>query len=867
MRSEAEPPAASDLGDVSAERSVRFFYETSPLLMGTVALCPDGDILHLYDNPATSRFFGIEPGTTTGRGARSLGVPEATIRLWRSHYEAAAERGGSATFEYAHLADAGERILSVTVAPLGIAGPAGCPQFSYVAEDVTARRAAAAELRQAEERLTLATEASRLGVWEWRLDNDGIIFSARARAIYGFPEDRNPTYQEVLERLHAADLGRVIEIIRRARDPVLRAREPFEYRIDHPTAGLRWVRAQGQTIFAEGPAGPHATRYIGTIEDVTERRQIDERLRASEARLKLALDAGRMAVFDWPLEEDEPPLTPELCAQLGIAPAAVSTLEDRRKSYHPDDLALASATRQRALRGDERFIDFEFRYFWPNGEMRWLQVRSEVLSSYDGRPERLVGVQLDVTERRRAEEALRESENRLRLAMEAARMAVWAYDPRTDLLARSAELNRLLGFPPDAALDTKEVRRRQHPDDRKAVRKAAEEALQRGERFLDAQHRFTRPDGAVRWLQTRAEFILDPNGDAVRVIGVLMDVTDQKQAEINLLRSEANLRAALDAGALAIVDFDHLARRFEPSANLNALYGYPPERVLTLDDVRARYHPRDAARLAQLARSEHADPAVQGFHWQLEILLPDGATRWLEGRGEYIRDAAGQVLRSRGVLMDITDRKRSEERQRLLINELNHRVRNTLAIVQSLAKQTFRGGFDPGAASTAFEKRLMALSAAHNLLTREQWQAASLADVIASSVDAAAGSAVSRVRIVGPHVSLPPQTAVGMAMAAHELSTNALKYGSLSTATGEVEVTWTVDQAEPPRLWLRWRERGGPPVVEPVRRGFGSRLIERGLTAELGGSVHLSFEPEGVTCVIDAPLPGGSDLPQPGVPE
>jgi PAS domain S-box-containing protein len=835
--------------------------------MGTVALCSDGDILHLYDNPATSRFFGVEPGTTKGRRARSLGVPEETIRLWRSHYEAAAERGGSATFEYAHLADAGKRILSVTVAPLGAEGPAGCPQFSYVAEDVTERRAAAAELAQAEERLTLATEASRLGVWEWRLDNNEIIYSAQARTIYGFPQERNPTYQEVLERLHAEDRERVMETVRRARDPILRERKPVEYRIHHPTSGLRWVRAQGQTIFAEGPAGAYATRYIGTIEDVTERREIDERLRASEAGLKLALEAGRMAVFDWPLAQSEPPLTPEICAQLGISPRAESRVEDRRKNYHPDDLALASETRQRALRGDERFIDFEFRYFWPNGEMRWLQVRSEVLGSYDGKPERLVGVQLDVTERRRAEEALRESENRLRLAMEAARMAVWAYDPRTDELARSAELNRLLGFPPDAALDTEEVRRRQHPDDRRATIKAAAEALQRGERFLDAQYRFTRPDGEVRWLQTRAEFILDQNGEAVRVIGVLMDVTDQKQAEINLLRSEADLRAALDAGALAIVDFDHIERRFAPSANLNALYGYPPEHVLTIADVRARYHPRDAARLAELARSEHADPATRGFHWQIEVLLPDGAVRWLEGRGEYIRDEAGKVLRSRGVLMDITDRKRSEERQRLLINELNHRVKNTLAIVQGLAKQTFRDDFDRRTASAAFEQRLMALSAAHNLLTREQWKAASLADVIESSVGAAAGPAVSRVHIVGPHVSLPPQTAVGMAIAAHELCTNALKYGSLSNATGEVDVSWTVDHAETPRLWLRWCERGGPPVIEPVTRGFGSRLIERGLSAELGGTVRLSFDREGVTCVIEAPIPRAPDLSESGVPD
>ena len=206
--------------------------------------------------------------------------------------------------------------------------------------------------------------------------------------------------------------------------------------------------------------------------------------------------------------------------------------------------------------------------------------------------------------------------------------------------------------------------------------------------------------------------------------------------------------------------------------------------------------------------------------------------------------------------LEIKQRRRSEEQKNLLINELNHRVKNTLSIVQGLAQQSFKGDVSTDEARKAFDARLGALAAAHNLLTRKNWETALLSEIIADSVGATAGALASRITFDGPEVVLQPQTAVSLAMAVHELSTNAIKYGSLSNEQGIVCVEWTVDsEGAGPRLHLQWREKNGPPVKEPTRRGFGSRMIERGLAAELGGSVVLEFLPHGLCCRISAPLP------------
>lgn len=185
------------------------------------------------------------------------------------------------------------------------------------------------------------------------------------------------------------------------------------------------------------------------------------------------------------------------------------------------------------------------------------------------------------------------------------------------------------------------------------------------------------------------------------------------------------------------------------------------------------------------------------------------------------------------------------------IDELDHRVKNTLAIVQSLARQTFKGDGSPQEMMSVFEGRIAALAAAHNLLSEINWEAPALARVISETL-APFGSPHRALTISGPDVGLSSRVAVSLALSLHELATNASKYGALSVPEGELSVEWTTDADQ---LKLVWKERGGPQVSPPTKRGFGTQMIKQALGGGTATHVDIKFEPQGLVCVIEAPLP------------
>jgi two-component sensor histidine kinase len=208
------------------------------------------------------------------------------------------------------------------------------------------------------------------------------------------------------------------------------------------------------------------------------------------------------------------------------------------------------------------------------------------------------------------------------------------------------------------------------------------------------------------------------------------------------------------------------------------------------------------------------------------------------------------------VVQDVTEHKASERRQKLLMDELNHRVKNTLATVQSLASQTARAASSPAAFRERFEGRLIALSKAHDQLTMHHWESADLREVLSGSLAPYAGAHPERVLLRGEDVVLRPRAVLTLAMAFHELATNAAKYGALSVSAGRIEINWKPVRLDNKRsvLQIDWIEKGGPPVTYPRQRSFGSKLIEGSIAAELGGTASLAFAPEGLHCEIVIPL-------------
>jgi len=345
------------------------------------------------------------------------------------------------------------------------------------------------------------------------------------------------------------------------------------------------------------------------------------------------------------------------------------------------------------------------------------------------------------------------------------------------------------------------------------------------------------------------------------------DWTELRRAAEDLQESQARLSSLTDNVPACMVyqisdAMDYRDRKvLYMSKTCERLNGIPAEAVqadlsLLYKLVLPQYHAPMMAKEIEAVRDR------KPFDMEFEMRHgKTGEIRWHRlvvtprqlANGSYVWD---------GLQIDITDHKRAEEHLRLLINELNHRVKNTLATVQSLAAQSFSRPDSPiddhlMAARSAFEARLFALARAHDVLTRENWEGANLSDVLGEACAPYRANAVERARIEigGTDLRVSPQMALSLSMTLHELFTNALKYGALSNAAGKIRISWASRIAETgTRLIMRWEERGGPRVEPPARTGFGSRLIQKGLARELNGSAQIAYEPEGVVCTIDVPL-------------
>jgi PAS domain S-box-containing protein len=262
-----------------------------------------------------------------------------------------------------------------------------------------------------------------------------------------------------------------------------------------------------------------------------------------------------------------------------------------------------------------------------------------------------------------------------------------------------------------------------------------------------------------------------------------------------------------------------------------------------------------------LAAVEAAFDASNDHSSEVRYRRKDGSEFWAALFISPVRDPSGHVIQHFASFIDLTEHKEEQAQSRMLIDELNHRVKNTLTTVQSIVAQALRDAADAGEIRESIESRLFALSRSHDLLTRENWESAGLRDIVKEALEpfGIANGHSERFRVTGKNIRFPPKAALALGIAFHELATNAVKYGAFSSDTGSVRIDWEFEPASGgDRLMLRWREENGPPVAPPSKKGFGSRVIERGLALELGGTTQLDYRPDGIVCTIDIPVPQAS---------
>jgi PAS domain S-box-containing protein len=370
-------------------------------------------------------------------------------------------------------------------------------------------------------------------------------------------------------------------------------------------------------------------------------------------------------------------------------------------------------------------------------------------------------------------------------------------------------------------------------------------ALKEGRPVRGAEALAERPDG------TRVSFVPYPtplkgaSGRVTGAINLLLDISDRNYSHLESARLAAIVTSSDDAMISKTID----GRITSWNAAATRMFGYEPDEAIgqpiTLI-IPPELHDEEKDIIARLRRGERID------HYETVRVARDGRRIELSLSVSPLRDKWGNVVGAAKVARDITERKRAEELQHLLLEELNHRVKNTLSTIQAMATQSLRHAAHPGAFVSAFTGRVQALARAHDLLTESKLQGADVMRLVREQV--LLGSAADkRVKCSGPALMLDAQTALHLALVLHELATNARKYGALSVAQGLLSVTWEVRSNGGAELVLAWNESGGPRVSAPRARGFGSTLIERTLHAQ-GGKASMRYASEGLSARIRLPI-------------
>jgi len=574
-------------------------------------------------------------------------------------------------------------------------------------------------------------------------------------------------------------------------------------------------------------------------------------------RLLAALRASGTGTWSWDVRSDRVEWDDTLCGIYGVdSMQSAKTAEGFLGFVHPDDRPYVHDCIRKVL-SNGTDAEYEFRALLPDGTIRWIYDRSTVVRDLSGEPVYMTGACFDITKRKEVEQALAESETRLELATEAGEIGIWDWNVLTGEMVYSERAKALFGFPPSAPVTFAQVRDATHPVDYPVTSAMARRALDPELREqLPYEYRIVRPDGSVRWMLAHGKAVFETVGGktrAVRYLGTIQDITTRKEMEAALGASESRLRLAIDAGRMAVWEYEVATQRVTRSRELNRLLGFPDDSDPSIDEIAARYYPGERQRVRR-AGEEALARGDKHVEVEYRYMMPDGSERWLMLRAEFVLSPESVPARVVGVLLDVTEQKRATERQVLLTRELDHRVKNTLATVQSLVSQTLRRAKDSARIRDDISARVASLARAHDLLTDEKWEGASIAAVLERALSPFEPYR-GRIRISGPNVRLSPKAAVNLALILHELMTNALKYGAFSAEDGRVDVAWRIEPgASEERLRLAWSESGGPPVAPPDEPGFGMRLI-RGLAAEFGREAEVEFDANGLSCVLDFALP------------
>jgi PAS domain S-box-containing protein len=753
------------------------------------------------------------------------------------------------------------------------------------------------QLRWSNGKLRMALEVGKLGAWERDIETNELTIDAACKANLGVPADEALTHEELEKLYHPGDVERIQQAISYA----LATKTDFniEHRIIRRDGRIGRILVRGGAVYENGKP----VRMIGVTQDVTEREKVKEEFHLAQRRQDFLLKLNdQLRSFEDPYSIMEA-TSQNLGSLLKVDSAGYGEVDQDRglvlverewskgaisnegrhyrlQEFLPgmlDELKQGRTLAIADVKSDPRMGDPAIQTFYNTINARTLLVvpllkndrLTAVVYANSSEPRAWTSDDLalveDVAERTwtavekaRAEMRLREAEAQFRIIAESLPALVWIIDTDLRLTYANARWLDFSGLPVEDSLGESWMSWI-HPDDLTRVLQEMQ-PHRRDESAHTTEMRYRTREGVYRWHMIQAAPVHSARGEFKGWCGTSVDIHDIKETEEALRRSEEQLRIALRAAKMGDWSWDLATDRLNLSDRAAEIFGLPPGTALSGLELRKQLHPGDMARAVDAMEKSVEKLAPYDVEYRISR-ANDGARVWVASQGQTTLNDDGSPSGIAGVVQDITDRKHAEERQQLLIRELHHRVKNTLATVQAIVGSTARTASSIDEFYHGFVGRIVSLARTHNLLTEDLWQKASLEELISTELGPYEDEARNRIFVDGPSVELPSEAAVPVGMAIHELTTNAAKHGALSTFGGQVEVKWRVEPGDTrPILHFVWTERGGPRVMTPTRQGFGSRLLQRVLATQLQADVHMDFQEDGLRFTMVMPIPGDPPL-------
>lgn len=661
----------------------------------------------------------------------------------------------------------------------------------------------------------------------------------------------------------------------------------------------RWhLKADGSRFFASGEMMPlygddeNPIGVLKILRDRTRERKERKELELSQERLHLALEVSELVgTWDWDIPGDSFYVDPRFARLFGVDPALADKgvpIETYLRGIHPDDLERVSAAINEAVETGAPFAA-EYRTSDVDGAVHWIFAKGRCFHDGEGKPLRFPGAIVDRTSERAREArqaALLRLGDELILGDEPSDHKAKALQ----ILGETLNIARA-GYAIVNAAETSATIVSEWSAKDVVSLSGSFPLAPYGSQFMEtlrsglvvikntAEH-MSSPSVEKAWSEigTRAlvnlAVVKDRKVQAIlylhatkprhwsneelgffrEVLNRLWTFSQRRQAKQALIETERRLRLAQESAEIGTFDYDLRTGVLLWDERARALFGITPGAPVSFENTYLRgLHPEDRVRV-EAALAAVLDPKSDGAYDIVyrAIGLEDGVTRHVHSSGQTLVED-GRTIRFVGAMRDVTEQKESDERQQMLTRELQHRVKNTLAMVNALANQTLRRATNVQDGLAAFSARLIALGQAHDILTQTSWTSAPIAAIVANSLKTHQPEDETRISASGPDLRLTARQSLALALGLHELATNATKYGALSNDSGHVTIKWGLAVVGGTRrLTFIWREIGGPPVEAPETHGFGSRLIEQAMAAEFGGEVKIDYRPEGIVCTIEA---------------